>query len=459
MARFDVRPAQVQRAEQRMLLQPRMLQSIEVLALPIQDLAQFLAEKALENEALSLTDPRDADEARADSGDDRARRRDERPPRGTREATDRHDEMLQAAPDREKGVPERALEQIALFDLDPDLERWTRFLVGCLDDNGWLSASDAELLALAHAAGLEPSEDHLQRAIACVQRLEPRGLGGRNALEALLLQLDPHDEDYAHLCRLLEDFLEDLARNKRPAVARALSIETVELERLIERLGGLDPRPGRSLCSQQSETIRPDVVVERTETGFDVRVERSGLPAVAVDPAVVEQALDRTQPRDVRAWLRGKVEEARWLTEAVEGRRITLLRVARVACHHQSAFLEHGAGNLAPLSMSTVADELGLALSTVSRAVQDKSVQTPHGIVPLRSFFQSAAGGSATAAVDDVRAAIRALFAAEDPAAPLSDDAAVERLVEVGIKLSRRSVAKHRAELGVPSSYLRRRHS
>jgi RNA polymerase sigma-54 factor len=237
-----------------------------------------------------------------------------------------------------------------------------------------------------------------------------------------------------------------------------MSIETGELERLIQRLGGLDPRPGRSLCAVQSETIRPDIVVERTDAGFDVRVERSGLPSVSVDAAVVAQASDRDQPRDVRAWLRGKVEEARWLTEAVEGRRVTLLRVARSACHHQRAFLENGAGNLAPLSMSTIAGELGLALSTVSRAVQGKHVQTPNGVVPLRAFFQSAAGGSSTSAVDDVRAAIRALFAAEDPSAPLSDDEAVALLRERGIQLSRRSVAKHRAEMGVPSSYLRRKH-
>ena len=456
MARYDVRPAQVQRAEQRMLLQPRMLQSIEVLALPLQDLANLLAEKSLENEALRLTEPREGDDAGGPVRPRPVQRADERRSRAT---GDGHEDMLQAAPDREQGVPERALEQVALLDLDPVLERWTRFLVGCLDENGWLSASDADLLALAHDEGLEPSHDLLQRAIACVQSLDPRGLGGRNALEALLLQLDPRDDDYALLCRLLEEFLEDLARNRRPAVARTLGIDVAELERLIGALGALDPRPGRSLCAQQSETIRPDVVVERTDAGFDVRVERSGLPAVSVDPAVVEQAADRTQPRDVRAWLRGKVEEARWLTEAVEGRRVTLLRVARAACHHQRAFLEHGAGHLVPLSMTAVADELGLALSTVSRAVSDKHVQTPCGIVPLRAFFQSSAGGSATTAVDDVRAAIRALFASEDPTLPLSDDEAVARLEAAGIKLSRRSIAKHRAEMGVPSSYQRRKHA
>ena len=454
MARFDFRPAQVQRPEQRMVLQPRMLQSIEVLALPVTELAQYLAEKALENEALVVEEPRES-----------VREVDEiawRPKSVAREATERHDEVLQGLCDRERSVAERALEQVALMDLDPELDRWVRFLVGCLDANGWLSASDAEILALAHAHGLEPSHDLLARGIAAVQRLEPRGIGGRNALESLLLQLDPTDDDYALLCRVIEEFLPDLSRNKHPAVARAMSIDTTRLAHLLDRIAALDPRPGRGLVSGSAETIRPDVVVERTEAGFDVRVERSSLPTVSVDAEVAEQARDRSQPAEVRGWLRGKVEEARWLVDAVEGRRATLLRVAIAACQHQRSFLEHGAGHLVPLALTRVAEELGLSLSTVSRTVADKHVQTPFGIVPLRTFFQGSSGGderTAGTAVDDVRATIRRVFENEDPHAPLSDDEAVEKLREKGIVLSRRSIAKHRAELSIPSSYLRRKHA
>lgn len=436
-----------------MLLQPRMLQGIEVLALPVTELAQYLEEKALENEALVVEEPRET-----------ARDVDEgvwRPRSVAREATERHDEWMASLCERERSVAERALEQVALAELEPELEAWVRFLVGCLDENGWLSAEDAELLALAHAHGLEPSHDMLARGIACVQRLEPRGIGGRNALESLLLQLDPGDEDYALLCRVIEEFLPDLSRNRHPAVARELAVDARHLGRLLETLATLDPRPGRVLASTASETIRPDVVVERTDSGFDVRVERSALPTVSVDERVLEQAKDRGQPQEVRSWLRGKVEEARWLVEAVEGRRATLLRVAIAACQHQRAFLEHGPGHWVPLSLSRVAEELSLSLSTVSRAVADKHVETPHGIVALRSFFQGGSGGDATSApvaVDDVRATIRALFAAEDASAPLSDDDAVARLAEKGIHLSRRSVAKYRSELGIPSSYRRKRH-
>jgi hypothetical protein len=241
MARFDVRPVQTQRAEQRMVLQPRMLQSIEVLALPSLELTSFLAEKALENEALLV------EEARAERRD-----RDEtdwRPRSVARELPDRRDEILEGLGAREKTTAERAFEQVALLDLDPELGAWARFLVGCLDENGWLSATDAELLALAHAAGLEPSHDLLARAIACVQGLDPRGLGGRNAIEALLLQLDPRDPDYFLACRIVEEFLDDLSRNKRPAVAKALGVAAAKLEELIANLAALDPCPGRSLVS------------------------------------------------------------------------------------------------------------------------------------------------------------------------------------------------------------------
>lgn len=450
MARFDVRPAQTQRAEQRMVMQPRMLQSIEVLALPALELTAFLAEKALENEALLV------EEIHADR-----RERDEtdwRPKSVAREQLDARDETLALLGAREKTTAERAFEQVALLDLDPELDAWTRFLVGCLDENGWLSATDAELLALAHDFGLEPSHDLLARATACVQRLDPRGIGGRNALEALLLQLDPNDPNYALSCRIVEEFLDDLSRNKRPAVAKALGVDAEKLERLIASLSELDPCPGRALTSSRARAIHPDVIVERTDEGFEVRVERSALPAVSIDPAVVRVASDKQEPREVRAWLRGKVEEARWLVAAVEDRRVTLLRVARSACHHQRAFLSNGDGSWAPLSLSSVAEELGLALSTVSRAVADKYIETPQGCLPLRRFFQCASGGSETAAVDDVRAVIRKLFEGEDPTAPISDEDAVVALREKGIELSRRSIAKHRAALGIASSYLRKRH-
>ena len=177
-------------------------------------------------------------------------------------------------------------------------------------------------------------------------------------------------------------------------------------------------------------------------------------PVSAGAPA--DAAGSSAQAPDVRRYLRGKVDRARWLVEAVEQRRETLLRVAQAVFAHQRAFLEHGPGHLVPLRMVRVAELLSLHVSTVSRAVAGKSAQTRWGIHPLRWFFQSAAGDTADAARDDVREELRRVVESEDPAAPLSDEELVVAMQGRGLSLARRTVAKYRKELGIPSSYRRR---
>jgi RNA polymerase sigma-54 factor len=330
-------------------------------------------------------------------------------------------------------------------------------VVQCLDPSGYLTVSDERLLALAEEAGLAADAGTLGRAIAVVQQLEPRGVGGRDAVEALLLQLDPAEPDYALLCRLLEEFLEDVARNKLPAVARALEVDLSCLDRLVARIRELHLRPGAELTPSSTPPIRPDVLVERTSSGFEVRVAASGLPALSIDEGVRALARDRRQPAAVRRYLRDKIERARWLVDALAQRQRTLLRIARALFEHQRPFLEHGPRRLAPLRMNRLADELDLHVSTVSRAVAGKYAETPWGIRPLRSFFQGSAGGEDTAARSNVREMVRELIEAEDPDHPLSDDELVVKLREQGVSLARRTVAKYRGELDIPSSYRRRR--
>ena len=443
----------VQRPEQRMLLLPRMLQSIEVLQLSGAELADWVERAAEENEALAVEErPRAALPSRV--------------ARGSREATDRHDELLASAPDRGRGLAESLSEQLALLDLPAELAPWVRLCIDSLDDHGYLSAGDEALLALARERGIagppeRADEDlgRLGRAIALVQRLEPRGVGGRNAVEALLLQLDPRDPDYALLCALLEDFLEDVAKNKLPAVARALGIDLARLHGLLAILRRLELRPAGE-AEASSPPIRPEVVVTAAgadRRAFEVRVENAGLPAVSIDPGIERVAHDGSRPRELRRYLRDKLASARDVVAAVEQRRRTLLRIASAVFARQRAFLADGPGHLAPLSMGEVADELGLAVSTVSRAVAGKHADTPWGTFPLRWFFQTAAG-SGEASREDVRAAVGALIAAEDRSRPLSDDEIVERLRARGADLARRTVAKYRQELGIPSSYRRRAH-
>lgn len=425
-----------QRAAQEMLQLPRMLQSIEILKLPVAELCGYLERMGEENEALEVV----PNVRRAD-----------------RRATDDHDAMLQNQPAPEKGLAERVEEQLALSDLEPELCEWVRFLVSCLDARGYLSASDEFLLELAHERGLEGGAELLGPAISALQGLEPRGLGGRNAIESLLLQLDPSDPFYPHLCRLLEDFLEDLAKNRTKQVARALGLSLEQLSNLLETIRLLDPRPAAALVHESAPIVRPEVRVDRGPDGFEITVDQSGLPGVSLDEGVARLARDREQPAEVREYLRKKVQQARWIAEAVGQRKATLERIATLLFHAQTAFLEDGPGHLVPLGMNDLAEDLGLAVSTVSRAVAGKHAQTPWGVYPLRFFFQAAAGGEGGKARDDVREVVRRVFEGEDPAAPLSDDEVVGVLGRRGIEVARRTVAKYRGELGIPSSYVRRR--
>ncbi len=442
-----------QRGEQQLALAPRMLQSIEVLQIPACDLESWLEQAAADNGALVIGPVTSGFGAGSDGyyrGGASA----------GRAATERHDEMLRNHPEGPGSLPEQVARQLADLGDEDELTPWLHFLVGCLDEAGYLSVDDERLLELAVEADLDADAGLLGRAIARLQTLEPRGLGARNAIEALLLQLEPGDPDYGDLGRLLEDFLEELAQNKLPAVARAMELDMPGLNTLLARLGELEMRPVAVRREISAEVIRPDVLVDWTGSGYEVLVDRSAFPAVSVDEDMQALARRPDQEREARDWLRQRLDQARWIVEAVEQRGRTLLRVARAVFHHQRAFLEQGPGNLAPLRMHRLAEDLGIHVSTVSRTVSGKHVQTPWGVFPLRHFFQAAGGteepGGRGAARGDVCEEVRRVVEAEDKGAPLSDDAIAALLSERGQPLARRTVAKYRRELGIPSSYRRR---
>jgi RNA polymerase sigma-54 factor len=435
------------RVEQSLRLEPRLLQAIEVLQLAAGDLEGWLAEAAEKNQALKVEAPgRDG------------------PGSGTAgwEATERHDEMLRNLPDSGASVVAQLEEQITWLDLQESHAEAVRFLISCLDESGYLSPSDDELFALAKQEGLELDASLLGRSIATLQALEPRGVGGRDMTEALLLQLDPRASDYGLLCRLVEEFLDELASNRMPGVARALGVELEELAGLLEELRGLDPRPAAELSSAGAPALRADVLVLPNEDGkWEVRVDRSNLPSVSLDPELCAHAQDASQTKASRDWARERIERARWVVDAVHQRADTLLRVASEVFADQRALLENGPGHLVPATMSALAERLGLHVSTISRTVAGKFVQTPFGLSPLRYFFQSATPSSSVAgpegtARDDLREIVRAIFAAENCREPLSDDDVAAELARRGHPVARRTVAKYRGELGLKSSYRRR---
>lgn len=438
-----------QRMEQRQLAQ--MLPALTILELPSLELATYLREAFEANEALTFDEPRAA--------------------RGSSAASDKHQEWLAAQPAPERDLKAELASDLALrTPRGPEgaaLAGWTAFLIGELDDQGLVTASDAELLLSAKQLGLpgfasdapSTADEYLTAAFDHLRAIAPEGVGARSPIEGLLWQLDPGDDDFALLTRLLTDFLAELGANKLPKVAQALGIDLPELGRLLARLGELKACLIES-SAPTAPAIHPEVVVEEDPSApgqFRVLVDGAAWPEIGLDEDIEALVRDPGTERDLKAYLRGKFDDARQLVAAVEQRRTTLLRVARALFAHQRAFLEHGPGHLLPLRQEDLASLIGVHRSTISRAIAGKYAWTPWGVFALKHFFQSAAGASASAAREDVRAVLARVVEGEDPSQPFSDEELVQLMRERGYELARRTVAKYRGELGIRSSYQRRR--
>lgn len=429
-----------QRVEQQQLLLPKLIQAVEALELPAGELAAWLREAFQHNEALRL--------------------RESAPPRagGGGAAGDQDDWLENQALARSLDLSAALFEQVPWLELSPERERWLRFLIACLDERGLLSMPDEELLLLAESSGLAGAAQALGLAVADLQRLEPRGLGGRTASEALLLQLDPGEADYELLANLIETHLPALERNKRPQVAKAMGVDLETLERLLGRLSNLRADPLASWRDEAAPILEADLFVQPVGDGFELHCDRGRVPEVSLDPRIQRLASDADQPRELREYLRGRLERASWIVEAVGQRLRTLERVGRAVFARQGRFLREGPAAIRPLTMNQVAEELGLHPSTVSRAVAGKGVQTPYGILPLRRFFEAEFQPGSAQGRGEIAAALGELVAGEDRRRPLSDEELVAALGARGFEVARRTVAKYRGELGIPSSYQRRQH-
>lgn len=453
---MELRATTSQRMEQRLL--PQMLQSIEILQLATTDLLQLVAQQMETNEALELDTAAEGAEVTAQILDATVRACDEWDAPGVRPTSEEVDgkrALIESQPDEPDELLASVRLQAALRGLSGELRDAVAAIAESLDARGLLPASLADVAASA-AIPLDVAE----RALAELRTMEPKGLGAATGVEAMLLQAEG-DPDYATIERLLRDHLEQLADNKWPEVARALRITVEELADLVERIKDLSPAPGADLRATAEPTIAADVAAWLVDGELQVALAEDGAPKVAVSELYSQMAADKSVDKEVRDRLRKSVQQARELVDAIAQRQATLLRVTRAVFGRQREFLERGRVALRPLRMTDVADELGLHPSTVSRAIAGKHVATPAGTLPLRDFC----GGGSSDGVDaagHARGAVAerllALVGEEDGAKPLSDDSLVEALSRQGIEIARRTVAKLRDELGIPSSYRRRKH-
>ncbi len=303
-----------------------------------------------------------------------------------------------------------------------------------------------------------PSRELFQRALEIVQSLEPPGVGGQDLKECLLLQLKRDVQTYPVETQIIENHLDDLANNRLPKIAKALGISVDDVKVSADTIASLNPIPGKLFGGQPPRFIRPDVVVEEVNGHYEVRVDTESVPRLQVSSYYRELYRNSVKDAELKKFIKKKLESAEWLISAIRQRQSTLQRIAEEIVEIQKGFLDHGISHLQPLKMVDVADRVGVHVSTISRAISGKYIQTPRGIFELKFFFTG--GAMKTDGTMEARGSviqrIKDLIASEDKRNPFSDIDIVKKLEGYDIKISRRTVTKYREAENIPSSRQRR---
>jgi RNA polymerase sigma-54 factor len=482
------------RLEQRMKLAPHMIQSMEILQLPLLALQERIEQELNSNPVLELEESSDTDEAEAPEAapaeDDDAEKTlvvdsenrtkdferldsldddfknflDQSGPYYSRRDSEEKDRKLEAI--KNTAAPPQSLhdylqEQWRLMDMAEPVRKAGVAIIDFIDNRGYLTVPLEQL----HTKGsTDFTPEHLKEAMRLVQQqLDPPGVGARDARECLLIQMAQSSEDLSFEYRLVANHMDALLENRLPDIVRKMDCSIERVRQAIERLSKLDLSPGLQIGRNENIPITPDVIVESSDRSDEIIVHLADahLPGLRLNQQYTEMAKDRRVAEKTRKFLQYNIRSAAWIMEAIEQRRNTLLKVSQAIVRHQRGFFEQGPLHLRPLPMSTVAAEVGVHLATVSRAVSGKYLQCAWGILPLRKFFSGGMEDTSGEALswEAIRVKLQQIINEEDKARPLNDDEIRKKLAEAGIShLARRTVAKYRKLMNIPTARFRRKY-
>ncbi|MEO8681871.1 MAG: RNA polymerase factor sigma-54 [Vicinamibacterales bacterium] len=345
--------------------------------------------------------------------------------------------------------------QLSLQTEAEDIRAIGEAIIGNLDDDGYLVASVDEISAM----GPWPVED-VERALALIQGFDPIGVAARDLQECLTLQIKHLRLEGTPTDKIVSEHLRLLHNHQMPDLARKLGLSIDELKHHVEIIQHLDPKPGSRFNPQPSQYVIPDVYIIKVEEAYVAVLNEDGLPQLRISPTY-RRLLDKGAAEnndETRAYVKDKFRSALWLIKSVEQRQKTIHKVATSICTFQRDFLDHGIEHLRPLVLRDVANDIGMHESTVSRVVTNKYMHTPQGVFEMKYFFHSGISSSYGDAVSSVtiKNRIKKIIEGEDPKKPLSDSKIVNILQREGLMLARRTIAKYREELKIPTSNQRK---
>ncbi len=372
---------------------------------------------------------------------------------------------------RQPDLYDHLLWQLRMMTVPPLAREIAELIIGNLDPDGFLVATVEEIQAMGadgYDDGSTPSQDPageagyrreaVEQALELVRSLDPPGVACSSLQESLLRQLDARGEPEDSLTRLLvADHWEAFTRRKFEAIAKSLDLPLKELQPAVETISRLDTRPGRKFSTERTHYVEPDVFIVKVGDSYVVQLNDNGLPRLRVSRAYRKmlQAMRRQKSEaDAQQYIKDKMRSALWLIKSLDQRQRTIYKVASSIVEQQRAFLDHGVEHLRPMVLRDVAEDIEMHESTVSRVVSNKYMHTPRGLLPMKFFFHSGIdrdyGGDISSLT--VKRKIQDFIQGEDPKKPLSDSELMRILNREGIHIARRTVAKYRDELGIPSS-------
>ncbi|WP_027398216.1 RNA polymerase factor sigma-54 [Anaerovorax odorimutans] len=331
-----------------------------------------------------------------------------------------------------------------------------RYIIESLDENGYMTLTIEEI---SKALGI--SKEKVMIVLDAIQGFEPAGVGARDLKECLIIQLKYQGKLNDVIEKVINNHLEDIACNRLNNIAKTLGISVKEVQDIRDLIKGLEPKPGRQFSSgNETRYIIPDVTVEKNNGEYVVNVSESSAPKMTISSYYQNMLINSDKESNISKFLSSRLNSALWLIKSIEQRKQTIYNVVSAVVKYQIDFFELGPKYLKTLTLKQIADEVGIHESTVSRSINGKYMQSPRGVFEIKYFFTSGVSGTSGEGIssESIKTFIREILDNENPKSPLSDQAIVELLTKRGIDISRRTVAKYRDEMNIPSSSKRKRY-
>lgn len=475
---------------QEMKINPRLYQAMDLLYMPLLDLQQHIKQEMLNNPFLDLEEPAVSDEEANSKEVQKEKDKEEKEKdeeidweeilldgfeAGGRRAEYEDKEYYEPVPVDTRDLYDHLRDQLVLLRLSLRQMLLGEEIIGNVDENGYLTCPIADVVrslnqwieesgeAWAAEDGASPEPFSIadgDEMLHIIQGFEPPGIGARDLRECLMLQLRDASLEDTLAYRIVDQYFDQLINHRWSEISKDLSITQRDVQAAADEIAKMDPKPGLVYTAPPDNYITPDLIVEKIDSEYLVFLNDTSLPRLKLSRAYREIAKDKNKFKgENKEFISNKLNSANWMIQAIEQRRQTMLKVMNFIVDRQREFFEKGVQYLKPLTLREVAEVINMHESTVSRVTNEKYVQTPRGVLPLKFFFSS---GLSTSSGEDVsargiKARIEKLVDDEEAKRPLTDQAIVNILKDEGIQIARRTVAKYRDQLGILSARMRKR--